>query len=112
MRIAIVGGRDFFDYDLLVESIKFNPGDVIISGGAKGADSLARRFAYDNYLTIIEHHPEWDKYGKRAGFIRNELIIKDADKVFAFWDGESKGTANSISIAKKLNKDLQIINYK
>ena len=111
MRIAIVGGRDFFDYDLLKKSIQFNHGDTIISGGAKGADRLARRFAYDNYLTLIEHHPEWEKYGKRAGFIRNELIIKDAYKVYAFWDGCSNGTANSISIAKKLNKDLEIIHY-
>ena len=52
---------------------------------------------------------EWDKYGKKAGPIRNELIIKDADNIIAFWDGESRGTLNSINIAKRLNKKLNLV---
>lgn len=111
MRIAIVGGRDFNDYDLLKKSIKVLPGDTIISGGARGADTLAKRFAYENRLNLVEHSPDWDKFGKRAGFIRNELIVKDAEVVYAFWDGVSKGTANSISIAKRLCKNLEVIYY-
>jgi hypothetical protein len=52
---------------------------------------------------------EWDKYGKKARPIRNELIIKDEDNIIAFWDGESRGTLNSINIAKRLNKKLNLV---
>jgi hypothetical protein len=55
--------------------------------------------------------PDWNKYGKSAGFVRNKLIIENADIVFAFWDGESKGTLISINIAKELNKKLYICNF-
>ncbi len=111
MRIAIVGGRDFQDYDLLKTSIDWVPGDVIVSGGAKGADSLGARFAKENGLELVEYLPDWTKFGKRAGFLRNELIIKDSDVVYAFWDGKSKGTESSINLAKKYKKILNIITY-
>jgi len=45
--------------------------------------------------------PEWNKYGKSAGYKRNSLIINEADKVVAFWKGESKGTKHSIDLAIK-----------
>jgi hypothetical protein len=62
-------------------------------------------------LTYRKKHifkPDWDKYGKRAGFIRNELIINEADKIIAFWDGESKGTKLSIDLAIKAGKPIDI----
>lgn len=120
--IAVVGGRDFDDYPLLKRTIDsliktmtyggvFDVQYVIVSGGAKGADSLAAQYARENNFDLIEYLPEWGKYGKRAGFVRNELIIKDADIVFAFWDGQSKGTKSSIDLAKKHNKILTVTRY-
>ena len=52
--------------------------------------------------------PDWDKYGKSAGFIRNKLIINEADMVVAFWDGKSKGTKNSIDLAINAGKPVDI----
>lgn len=110
MNIAIIGSRSFNDYELLRNIISFNKDDIIISGGAIGADSLAKKFANDNNLELIEYFPNWSLYGKSAGMIRNKDIVSNSDIIYAFWDGESKGTLNSISLAKQLNKDC-IVTY-
>ena len=40
---------------------------------------------------------------------RNDIIINEADKIIAFWNGKSTGTKYVINRAKKLNKPLEII---
>lgn len=118
MKLAIIGGRGFSDYSRLASAVHsyFTEDGVlrvreIISGGAIGADFLGAQFAREHGIKLTEHLPDWDRYGKRAGFIRNELIVKDADVVLAFWDSLSKGTANSLSIAKRLKKDTVIVYF-
>lgn len=128
INLAIVGGRDFNNYDLLKEECDKIIGDkVIISGGAKGADSLAEKYAKDKQYEMIIFEAQWNNldanpckikynsYGKPynvlAGLNRNKNIIQNADKVIAFWDGKSRGTKNSIELAKKYNKELKIIYY-
>lgn len=116
MNIAIIGSRDFKDYDLIVseiEKLDLQTDDIkIVSGGARGADKLGEKYADNNNYEKFIFKPEWDRYGAGAGAIRNRQIIKESDIVIAFWDGESKGTKNSIGIAKKLNKRLIIVEYK
>ena len=70
--------------------------------------NLGAKLAKDWAIPLKEHKPDWVKHGKSAGFVRNELIVSDADIVFAFWDGKSKGTAHDIQLAKKQNKELHI----
>lgn len=115
MKLAIVGSRSFNDYDLMSKTIEslvsINNIECIISGGASGADSLAETFAKLNGIELIVYQAEWDKYGKSAGMIRNADIVNASDGVIAFWDGFSKGTANSISKAEKTNKLIKIIRY-
>lgn len=113
MKIAIIGGRDFDDYELMVNTLKPHIDIItcVVSGGAKGADSLGEKWAIENNKETLIHLPDWKTYGKSAGFVRNKEIIRDADKVFAFWDGKSKGTENSIQIAKKTKKEVIIISY-
>ena len=116
MKLAIVGGRDFDDYALLANIIfsSLCPLDFImeiISGGAKGADHLAENFAENNDIPLTVFPAEWDKYGKSAGFIRNQLIVDNCDMVLAFWDGQSRGTADTIEKAKKAKKPTFIIYY-
>ena len=109
MKIAIVGSRSFNDYNYLEEEInKYNDITTLISGGARGADLLAENYATLNCVPIVVHKANWKKYGKSAGFIRNELIIKSADLVLAFWDGISKGTAHSIKLCLKHHIALKI----
>ena len=110
MKLAIVGSRSFNNYNLLKDTInKYDNIKLIISGGAIGADKLAEQYAKEYNIETKIYLPDWNKYGKKAGPIRNELIIKDCDIVIAFWDGESRGTLSSINIAKTLNKKLELI---
>jgi len=113
--IAIVGSRNFNDYDSLVKFIKekihLKEIKYVISGGARGADKLAEQFAYHYSFDIRVVYPNWRKYGRSAGFLRNKIIIENADVVFAFWDGESRGTLSSINLAKNLDKKLYVYNF-
>ena len=113
MKLAVVGSRNFNDYNLMERYLdkihSVEPITYIVSGGAKGADSLSEKWAVDNNIPTLIFKPDWNKYGKRAGFIRNEDIIKSCNKCISFWDGISKGTKHSINLCKKYNKKCKII---
>lgn len=117
MKLAIVGGRDFNDYNILttwVDSIFYMQNTnlkFVVSGGAKGADSLAKKYTDEHIAEYIEYPAEWNKYGKSAGFIRNQTIVDNCDMVLAFWDGQSRGTADTIEKAKKAKKPTFIVYY-
>lgn len=117
--LAIVGSRSFTDYTLLKNTLDDLYPDKkviteIVSGGAKGADMLAERYAKENGIIMIRLRPRWTVnkvYNPRAGFERNEQIVKRADHVIAFWDGKSTGTLNSINHAKRLKKRLDVKSF-
>ena len=111
MKVAVIGSRGFDDYVLLKETLSKIEITLLISGGARGADSLGERYANENNIPKKIFYSEWDKHGKAAGFLRNTDIINEADIIIAFWDGVSNGTKDSITKAKKQNKQIIIINY-
>lgn len=113
MRIGIVGSRGFKDYKLLKDTLdNFKSITAIISGGAKGADSLGTKYADNNGIEKIIHYPDWDEHGKSAGFVRNSDIVRDSDLVISFWDGKSKGTRDSIAKAYKTRTPIMVIHYR
>lgn len=106
MRVAIIGSRN-----LSIESLeRYLPVGTseIISGGARGIDSCARRYAVAHGLKLTEFLPDYAKYGKRAPLIRNLEIIDRAERVIAFWDGESRGTKYVIEQCKKKAKAITV----
>jgi hypothetical protein len=114
-KVIIAGGRDFDDYKLLKESLDFlfqnKENIVIISGKARGADSLGEKYAKEKTLRVEEFPAEWDKYGKSAGYRRNEQMAQNADALVAFWDGVSRGTKHMIDIAKSKKLKIRIVEY-
>ncbi len=106
MKLAIVGSRDFDDYEFLKKMIQYHPCTQIISGGARGADTLAKRYAVEHGIPLREFIPDWDTFGKSAGFRRNEQIVKACDELVALWDGISRGTKHSIDLADKAGKPV------
>ena len=114
--VAIIGSRSFDDYGLLCRFIlnRILPKRIncIISGGAKRADSLAERFAQEYHCDIKVFPAEWHIYGPKAGYLRNNDIIKSCDMSFAFWDGASRGTAHAIQLCEELNKPYWIYYFK
>lgn len=119
--IGVVGGRDYSDYNqlkqVLNDRIEIIKGEniidleiIIVSGGAKGADSLAEKYAKKHDLQIVIFNPDWS-LGPKAGPLRNKKIVELSDEIIAFWDGNSKGTKSSIKISKNAKKKCMIINY-
>lgn len=111
MTIAVIGSRNFNDYGRLKACLERLKPTKIVSGGSHGADKLAEYYADENGIDKIIHLPEWDKYGKGAGIVRNQLIIDDCDMVVAFWDKKSRGTRDSITKAHNQSKDILIIYF-
>lgn len=114
----IVGSRSFSDYELFTAKCDLllrNWGSVVIvSGGAQGADALAKRYAADRGYRYREFPADWDTYGRRAGYIRNramhEYISTHVNRgVIAFWDGKSRGTHQSFSLAESYSNPLRVV---
>ncbi len=113
--VIIAGTRTFLDYDLLCSKCdhyfsRIKP-TAIICGEACGADRLGKRYAEEHGIPVLSFPAEWDKYGKSAGYIRNQQMAVHADALIAFWDGESKGTHNMITIAKNKGLPCRIVLY-
>ncbi len=107
MKVAVVGSRNGWVEDLSV----YLPLQTteIVSGGAKGIDACAKKYAAEHAIPYTEFLPEYEKYGKGAPLRRNLQIIAYSDMVLAFWDGRSKGTAYVIAQCQKSGVDLRII---
>jgi len=111
MKVAIIGSRHYPNLDRVRKYVrKLSPNDTIVSGGAKGVDQTAEDEARKLGMEVISVPPEWDKYGRRAGLVRNDMIVGMADCVVAFWDGVSRGTKYTIDLAKKQNMIVQVFN--
>jgi hypothetical protein len=122
LRIIVAGGRKFDNYELLKNKLdEFlqdkDLSDVeIVSGRAIGTDRLGERYAEEKGLKCAKFEAEWFKLGKRAGMVRNGEMAKYASEtqngtLFAFWNGESKGTKNMIDQATRKNLNIHIIRY-
>ena len=106
MNVIIAGSRNFNDYELLSSVIdafrmRENENITIVSGGARGADRLGEKYARENNLELHIYEANWSKFGKSAGFVRNEEMADFGDYLLAFWDGRSPGTQHMIKTAKK-----------
>lgn len=116
MKVIIAGGRKFNDYDLLYKNcdkvLRIKKNEIeIVSGTANGADKLGERYAKEKGYPIKQFPANWDKYGKSAGYKRNEEMAKYADGLIAFWDGKSKGTKHMIDLAKQYELKVKVFIY-
>ena len=115
-RVIIAGSSGFNDYPLLASTMdtllqNITVPIVVICGMARGADLLGERYALDRGFQVQRFPADWDKYGKRAGYIRNEEMAKNADALVAFWDGESHGTKHMIELANRYGLKVRVKRY-
>lgn len=123
-KIIINGSRDFYNYTYLrlilkdyIMTNQINPELIeIISGGAKGADTLAIKFAKEYNLNYKVMNADWNKYGKRAGILRNAEMLtyaisnpNDIAILISFWNGTSKGTKHMIDISNDKGIIVKVI---
>jgi hypothetical protein len=101
MKVIIAGSRSITSINIqeIVDASDFSI-STLISGGAKGIDTIAEEWANAKNIPIIQFLPDWS-IGKAAGPARNLQMIRAADAMIAIWDGKSKGTASAIKIAEK-----------
>lgn len=114
--LIIAGGRDFDDYPLLertVDRFLENIRDeiTIFCGKAKGADSLGERYAESRGYAVEYFPPDWQRYGRAAGPVRNREMVERADALAAFWDGESRGTGGVIALARRRGLKIRVTRY-
>lgn len=124
----IAGSRNYDDYAeftrIVNVALKNKPKQniMLVSGHCEcGADMFAERYAKEYGIAIKLFPANWKKDGRSAGYIRNKAMHEYITKssldekhrgVILFWDGLSRGTAQSIPLAKKYNNPLRIWNYK
>ena len=122
--LLVVGSRSLTMYSLietylnrLVQERLQGYDIVVVSGGAKGVDTMAERWA-DNYgYKKVIMPANWETEGNSAGFKRNVrmhqfIAEKEHKLVVAFWDGVSTGTAHNFELCTKYNNELVVINLK
>jgi hypothetical protein len=110
MNIAVIGSRDFSQLDQVAAYVAgLSPETVIVSGGARGVDRTAAATARATGKQVREFLPNWDRDGKSAGFKRNAEIVAAADRLVAFWDGKSRGTADTIEKARQADLTITVI---
>jgi len=112
MKLAVTGSRNFKNYKVMKKVLMKYKIEEIVSGGAKGADTLAERFADEHKIKKVIFKPDYAKYGKKAPLMRNKEIVDYSDKVIAFWDGKSRGTKYTIDYARKNRKKVNVIQSK
>lgn len=108
MKLIIAGSRnytneaDFFHRmsQIIVAVPWIQEATEVVSGTARGVDTLGEEWAALYGLDITRFPANWAKYGRRAGHIRNAEMAKYADGLIAFWNGVSPGTASMINLAK------------
>ncbi len=129
MKVIIAGSRNFgsvvdtrssgrytqyiqsTDTTVIEEAVKASGFSIleVVSGAARGVDRLGELWAKKHSLKITQFIPDWDKWGKSAGFWRNNDMADYGEALIAIWDGSSKGTAHMIQAAR--NRKLKVFIY-
>ena len=102
MKLLIAGSRSIVDFDIaphIPDGV-----DLIISGGAKGIDTLAEQYADMCGIEKLIIRPQYELFGRAAPIKRNEEMVNICDAVLAVWDGKSKGTRHTLNYARKKEK--------
>ena len=118
LRVLVCGGRDYTDWDTFRDEMEkialekfprtepdeygnFLYSVTIISGGARGADTLAEEWAVVNWTGLEIFLADWKKHGRAAGVIRNQKMLDEGhpDLVIAFPGGT--GTSDMIRRAER-----------
>ncbi len=115
MKLVVAGGRKFKDkarvFRILSKIHVEHPDLEIVSGLAKGPDSFGKEWAEANGVKCHEFPANWNKFGKRAGYLRNEEMAEFGTAVLVFWDSVSKGTEHMINLGRKYGLPVAVAYY-
>jgi hypothetical protein len=114
MKVIVAGSRNITKYAIVEKAIQDSGFDVteIVSGGARGVDTMGETWAVKRGIKIQRFPAEWEKYGVSAGPIRNSKMAEYGEALIAIWDGVSKGTKNMIQCAKNNKLKIAVFIFK
>jgi predicted Rossmann fold nucleotide-binding protein DprA/Smf involved in DNA uptake len=102
VKTIIAGSRNIVEYQALLDAIVASGFEIteVVSGGARGVDSLGERYAKEKGISLKIFPADWESHGRKAGIMRNTEMAHYADALIAVWDGLSPGTLNMINQAQ------------
>lgn len=105
MKVIVAGSRNITAFSTVQAAIEASCFEIteVVSGAAKGVDTLGEQWARENGVQIKRFPADWTKNGRAAGPIRNRQMAEYAEALIAIWDGVSRGTENMIEEARKRN---------
>ena len=112
--LIIAGGREFSNYPVLRNAVdyyiqKHGLTEVtIVSGKARGADTLGETYAAERGLPVWEFPADWDGLGKKAGHVRNRQMGDVANGLVAF-DTSGKGTKGMVAYAQEKGLNILVV---
>jgi ribA/ribD-fused uncharacterized protein len=111
MRTIIAGSRTVTNYGALTHALRYVDWEIteVVSGTANGADKLGEQYVYQRDLMCKKFPADWDRYGKRAGMMRNQKMAGYANALIALWDMKSAGPANMIGLAEEMGLKVVIM---
>ena len=115
IKTIIAGSRGINDYYTLLFAVEYAESQglaitEVVSGCCSGPDTLGIRYAEEKGIQLHRYPAEWNRYGKSAGYRRNEVMAENAEALLAIYDGKSKGTQHMIDLANK--HALKVVVYK
>jgi hypothetical protein len=115
MRVALIMTRNFPTEEIKNEvkkQLQKIGATEIHTGGGGSAQKLGIELACELGLVYAEHSAQWARYGKAAGPIRANDLIKNVDAAISAWDGYSRGTAYEMKLTRKMGKPLYSLKEK
>lgn len=116
--VLVAGSRSFGDPERLAEILQaeISDGDVLVEGGARGVDTMARAWAESRGMEVVEIRADWAKYGRAAGPKRNDAMVafvaERGGRAVYVWDGKSRGTQQCIESAVKKGVRVKVYTEK
>jgi glycerophosphoryl diester phosphodiesterase len=103
VKVIIAGSRSITDITVVAAAISCSGYQLneVVSGTARGVDRLGEQYAQLHNIPVVRFPADWDRYGRSAGYRRNEEMARYADALVAVWDGVSRGTQHMIDIARR-----------
>ncbi len=108
MKVIIAGSRSISNYEEVKKAIEASGFDIteVVSGMARGVDSLGIQWAKENNIPIKEFPAKWNEDGRKAGYLRNVEMAAYADALIAICLDDSKGTTHMITTMKIFCKPM------
>jgi len=81
----------------------------VLTGGARGADALGKRWAWSKQVPWKGFKADWERFGKAAGVRRNHRMAQAGDVLVVFGNTTSPGTAHLIQCMRHRGEPVVVI---